>query len=114
MSVGQNYEQHRIAKEGEKTCDTCLSFNGSNCDNCDTQVGHTFEHNTCNYHLGEREEVCDPKTKEEKISRNRARMNSILLNDRLYPIEKKVLIKEIAKTNDRLIKELLEESKRVR
>jgi len=51
--VGQNFEQHRIAKEGEKTCETCLSFDGSNCDSCDTTVGHTFKHNTCNYHLGE-------------------------------------------------------------
>lgn len=49
--MANNFENHRIAKEGESTCKTCWSFNGTKCDSCDTNVGHTFEHNTCRYHL---------------------------------------------------------------
>lgn len=47
----ENNENHRIAIEGEPTCETCASFNGTKCLSCDTVVGITYKHNTCKYHL---------------------------------------------------------------
>lgn len=47
-----NYENHRISKDSELTCETCLAFDSkkNKCNHIETVVGTTLKHNTCRYH----------------------------------------------------------------
>jgi len=77
----ENNEDHRIAVEGEPTCETCASFSGTKCLSCDTTIGATFKHNTCKYHLVMTETINIPRIIKIKNLKKRVETGPLQFNN---------------------------------